>query len=73
MNELDRSGRLRVRDPIADNGDALPFRSTCAFGSVCMPAAADKIVQRELHVRVEHMAVRQLVAVHRRQARIMRS
>jgi CRP/FNR family transcriptional regulator len=38
----------------ADDGDDLHFCSTCAFGSVCLPAGVDKTALRELHMLVEH-------------------
>lgn len=54
MNELRGSGRLAEDNPIADDGDDLRFCSTCAFGSVCLPAGVDKAALRELHVLVQH-------------------
>ena len=50
MNELRGSGRLSEENPIADDGDELRFCSTCAFGSVCLPAGVDKAALRELPV-----------------------
>jgi CRP/FNR family transcriptional regulator len=55
MNRIDRDGRIPEPDPIADDGDALRFCSTCAFGSVCLPAGVDKSALQELHVLVEHV------------------
>jgi CRP/FNR family transcriptional regulator len=55
MNRIDRDGHLVEFDPIADDGDALRFCSTCAFGSVCLPAGVDKGALQELHVLVEHV------------------
>jgi len=55
MNDLRGSGKLLQSDPIADDGDDLRFCSTCAFGSVCLPAGVDKTVLRELHVLVQHV------------------
>lgn len=37
-----------------DDGDALHFCSTCAFGSICMPQGVDKTALAELHCLVEH-------------------
>ena len=42
-------------NPIADGGDDLRYCSTCAFGSVCLPAGVDKTALRELHMLVEHV------------------
>jgi len=42
-------------NPIADDGDDLRYCSTCAFGSVCLPAGVDKTALRELHMLVEHI------------------
>jgi CRP/FNR family transcriptional regulator len=47
-------GARPVANPIADDGDELRFCSTCAFGSVCLPAGVDKTALRELHMLVEH-------------------
>lgn len=55
MNRIDHNGRIAESDPIADDGDALHFCSTCAFGSVCLPAGVDKSALQELHVLVEHV------------------
>ena len=55
MNRIDTDGRFPQRNPIADDGDALHFCSTCAFGSVCLPAGVDKSALEELHVLVEHV------------------
>jgi CRP/FNR family transcriptional regulator len=40
--------------PIADDGDALRFCSTCAFSSACIEQGFDKSRLAELHVLVEH-------------------
>jgi len=41
--------------PIADDGDALHFCSTCAFSAACMEQGFDKSKLGELHVLVEHV------------------
>lgn len=41
--------------PIADDGDALHFCSTCAFSSACIEQGYDKSRLAELHVLVEHV------------------
>lgn len=41
--------------PIADDGDALRFCSTCAFSSACIEQGFDKSRLAELHVLVEHV------------------
>jgi CRP/FNR family transcriptional regulator len=41
--------------PIADDGDALRFCSTCAFSEACMSQGLDKSALGELHVLVEHV------------------
>ncbi|MEO8742886.1 MAG: helix-turn-helix domain-containing protein [Lysobacteraceae bacterium] len=41
--------------PIADDGDALRFCSTCAFSSACLSQGYDKSALSELHVLVEHI------------------
>ncbi|HEV8332764.1 MAG TPA: helix-turn-helix domain-containing protein [Steroidobacteraceae bacterium] len=43
------------RTPIADDGDALHFCSTCAFSAACMEQGYDKSQLRDLHVLVEHI------------------
>ena len=48
------SGRF-ARSPIADDGDALRFCSTCAFGAVCCDRGVDKLALNELHCLVEHV------------------
>ena len=55
MNQLLHPGRAAAHNPIADDGDELHFCSTCAFGSVCLPAGVDKTALRELHMLVEHI------------------
>jgi CRP/FNR family transcriptional regulator len=50
-----RVGKLAVPSPVLDDGDALHFCSTCAFGSVCLPAGVDKRALEELHMLVEHV------------------
>jgi CRP/FNR family transcriptional regulator len=46
--------RPRV-SPIADDGDALRFCSTCAFSAACLEQGYDKSHLAELHVLVEHI------------------
>jgi CRP/FNR family transcriptional regulator len=46
--------RPRV-SPIADDGDALRFCSTCAFSAACLEQGYDKAHLAELHVLVEHI------------------
>ncbi|MDR3387294.1 MAG: helix-turn-helix domain-containing protein [Rudaea sp.] len=55
MSKPVSAGRLPTPNPIADDGDELHFCSTCAFGSVCLPAGVDKSALRELHMLVEHI------------------
>jgi CRP/FNR family transcriptional regulator len=43
------------KSPIADDGDALHFCSTCAFSSACIEQGFDKSKLGELHVLVEHV------------------
>jgi CRP/FNR family transcriptional regulator len=43
------------RRPVADDGDALHFCSTCAFSSACLDQGYDKSRLGELHVLVEHI------------------
>lgn len=45
----------RRPSPIADDGDAFTFCSTCAFSSACMAEGMDKSQLRDLHVLVEHV------------------
>ena len=49
------AGKLSASSPILDDGDELHFCSTCAFGSVCLPAGVDKRALQELHMLVEHV------------------
>lgn len=48
-----------IRDPrpspIADDGDALHFCSTCAFSEACLSQGLDKGALGQLHVLVEHV------------------
>ena len=56
MNDLVHPGRRPAASMVAaDDGDDLHFCSTCAFGSVCLPAGVDKTALRELHMLVEHI------------------
>lgn len=48
------AGRVPAFDPSPDDGDALRFCTTCAFGSVCLPHGVDKNALRDLHMLVEH-------------------
>jgi CRP/FNR family transcriptional regulator len=49
-------GALRpLSAPIADDGDALRFCSTCAFSEACLSQGFDKSALGELHVLVEHI------------------
>ncbi len=41
--------------PIADDGDAFQFCSTCAFSAACLESGYDKSLLRDLHVLVEHI------------------
>lgn len=41
--------------PIADDGDALRFCSTCAFSQACLSQGFDKSSLNDLHVLVEHV------------------
>ena len=51
------SGGIGARriNPIADDGDALHFCSTCAFSSACQSQGYDKSALLELHCLVEHV------------------
>ncbi len=48
-------GLILQPNPIADDGDALHFCSTCVFGEVCLPDGFDKAALEELHCLVEHI------------------
>jgi len=48
------NGSVHRPSPIADDGDALHFCSTCAFSSACLSHGYDKSALAELHVLVEH-------------------
>ena len=48
-------GKLVTPSPILDDGDASRFCSTCAFGSVCLPAGVNKQALLDLHMLVEHV------------------
>lgn len=45
----------RPRSPIADDGDAVTFCSTCAFSGACLAAGYGKPELSELHCLVEHI------------------
>lgn len=47
-------GARRV-NPIADDGDAVRFCSTCAFSSACLSQGYDKAALQDLHCLVEHI------------------
>ena len=49
------SGAAHRISPIADDGDALRFCSTCAFSSACIEHGYDKSSLHDLHVLVEHV------------------
>lgn len=51
----ERPYRCVEHDPIADDGDAVRFCSTCAFSGACTQAGYDKSALRDLHVLVEHV------------------
>jgi len=55
MVHVARAGGRPAPNPIADDGDERRFCSTCAFGSVCLPAGVDKSALNELHMLVEHV------------------
>jgi len=55
MKDSVHAGVRPVKGAIADDGDDLRFCSTCAFGSVCLPAGVDKTALRDLHMLVEHV------------------
>ncbi|UXI66583.1 helix-turn-helix domain-containing protein [Tahibacter amnicola] len=42
---------------IADDGDAMAFCTTCAFGAACTAEGYDKNALRELHCLVEHTGI----------------
>lgn len=46
---------LRRTPAMPDDGDALRFCTTCAFGAVCTGNGVDKLALRELHCLVEHV------------------
>ena len=45
----------RAPSPIADDGDAWHFCSTCAFSAACLESGYDKRHLHDLHVLVEHI------------------
>jgi len=45
----------QAKSPIADDGDALRFCSTCAFSESCLSQGFDKSSLGELHVLVDHV------------------
>ena len=46
---------VRTASPIADDGDAFHFCSTCAFSAACLENGYDKAHLQELHVLVQHV------------------
>ena len=53
---MSQPGLNRARSsPIADDGDALRFCSTCAFSDACLSQGFDKSSLNDLHVLVEHI------------------
>jgi CRP/FNR family transcriptional regulator len=53
---VSQPGLHRARpSPIADDGDALRFCSTCAFSDACLSQGFDKSSLNDLHVLVEHI------------------
>jgi CRP/FNR family transcriptional regulator len=52
---MSSSPRRAQPGPIADDGDALRFCSTCAFSQACLSQGFDKSALGELHVLVEHV------------------
>jgi len=55
MTATVHAGKIHTPSPILDDGDELRFCSTCAFGSVCLPAGVDKRALQDLHMLVEHV------------------
>ncbi|HEX6928604.1 MAG TPA: cyclic nucleotide-binding domain-containing protein [Gammaproteobacteria bacterium] len=51
----DNGNRNRRASPIADDGDAFHFCSTCAFSAACLEEGYGKADLRDLHVLVEHV------------------
>jgi CRP/FNR family transcriptional regulator len=49
------TGKFPRPSPIADDGDALRFCSTCAFSDACLSQGFDKAALGDLHVLVEHV------------------
>jgi CRP/FNR family transcriptional regulator len=45
----------RTASPIADDGDAFHFCSTCAFSAACLENGYDKAHLQDLHVLVQHV------------------
>jgi len=55
LNQVVPQRVLPAAQPIADDGDAVRFCSTCAFGAVCEGFGVDKSALQELHCLVEHV------------------
>ena len=49
------SGLAHRASPIADDGDALRFCSTCTFSAACLSHGYDKTALADLHVLVDHV------------------
>jgi len=49
------AGKTLRTSPIADDGDALRFCSTCAFSESCLSQGFDKAALADLHVLVDHV------------------
>lgn len=55
-SSVSQSGARNSRlSPIADDGDALRFCSTCAFSETCLSQGFDKSSLPDLHVLIEHV------------------
>lgn len=54
MTALPRIANFAPADPGPGDGNELHFCSTCAFGSVCLPAGYDKASLHDLHCLVQH-------------------
>lgn len=55
MTQLPQPSKLLPHNPIADDADEQHFCSTCAFGSVCLPAGMSKPALNALHMLVAHI------------------
>lgn len=52
---MSNTQRLDAPAPIADDGDALNFCSTCAFSRACLDNGVDKAGLLDLHMLVDHV------------------